>query len=121
MSMSVTSPISASARYRAAEAPTFPAPTTLSLGTRRLIRGPARGFACGPGLGLGIDGDLHPPLAAPREHNEPVLQGEDRVVLAASHVQARRDRGPPLTNDDAPGADPLPAEPLHTEPLRRRI
>src|SRR3989442_6615554 len=115
MSMSVTSPISASARHRAAEAPTFPAPTALSLGTRRLIRGPARGFARGPGLGLGIDGDLHPALAATREHHDSVLQREERVVLTATDVQPGGDGGPALANDDVPRADPLPAEPLHSQ------
>src|SRR5947207_14377746 len=96
---------------------------TLILGTSRLSLGrrPALGFRRGHGLRLRIDRDLHPALAAAGEHDHAVLEREERVVLAASDVEPRSDRGSTLADDDVSGADPLSAEPLHTQPLRCRI
>src|SRR5882762_8531059 len=121
MSTSVTSPSSASARQSAAEAPTFPAPTTLILGTGRLAGGATLGFPGRHGLRLRVDRDLHAALAPPRELHDAVLQREQRVVLAAPHVQSRGHRGAALADNDVPRADPLAAEPLHAQTLRRGV
>src|SRR5262245_17901624 len=108
MSIRVTSPNSFSAAYKAAEAPTLPAPTTEILGIRRRLDGGLRRLHV----------DLEAALALPLEDHVPVRQGEQGVVLAAADVQARHDRRAPLANEDVPGANLLAAEALHAEPLR---
>src|SRR5712692_7414268 len=47
--------------------------------------------------------------------------GEERIVLAAAHGQARLVARPPLTDQDASARDELPGKSLDPEPLPLRI
>src|SRR5262249_26948967 len=69
----------------------------------------------------GIDGDRHLALAAAAEYHDAVLEREQRVVLAPAHVDTRRDGRAALPHQDAAGRDPLAAEALHAEALRRGV
>src|SRR5579872_3541023 len=61
------------------------------------------------------------PVAAGRELDRPLGEGEERVVATDADVLAGVELGAALADDDVPRDDPLPAKALHAQPLRVRV
>jgi hypothetical protein len=68
-----------------------------------------------------IYGNLFPVPSHAFELDNAVNQGEQRIILAASHVIARMDLCPVLSVDDVSGPDRLTAEFFAAQPLAVRI
>src|SRR5690554_656502 len=60
-------------------------------------------------------------FAAPFKRNVPVYLGEQCIVLANAHIQARPDLGAALPDNDTAGTDILSIVTLDTQPLGNRI
>src|ERR1051326_1377543 len=134
MSTSTTSLASSLSTMRCATvAPTFPAPTTVIFivqsfkwcecfpGNPRSERCPRtralRSHDVRPALGRG-DAYHFGRLPVPAERDDAFLQRIERVVAADADVDARREPGAALADQNASGGHFFPAKPLYSETLR---